>query len=52
MAIEFLKSSKSDAAKQEEDAQTRAIVETTLADIDARGDAAVRDLAKKFDENF
>ena len=27
----------------------RQIVETTLADIEARGDAAVRELAEKFD---
>ena len=56
MAIEYLKSSKSEEAKAEEDAKTRAVVESTLADIEARGDAAVRDLSKKFDnyapENF
>ena len=49
MAIEYLKSSKSEEAKAEEDAKTRAVVESTLADIEARGDAAVRDLSKKFD---
>ena len=49
MAIEFLKNSKSDADKKDDDAKTRSIVESTLADIEARGDAAVRDLAHKFD---
>ena len=49
MAIEYLKRGKSDAERADEDAQTRAAVEATLADIEARGDAAVRDLSKKFD---
>ncbi|MFW2543754.1 histidinol dehydrogenase [Primorskyibacter sp. 2E107] len=49
MAIEFLKRSKSDSEKAEEDAKVRSVVETTLADIQARGDAAVRDLSAKFD---
>lgn len=49
MAIEFLKRSKSDSEKAEEDAKVRSVVETTLADIAARGDAAVRDLSAKFD---
>ena len=33
----------------EADAKVRATVEATLADIEARGDAAVRDLSEKFD---
>lgn len=49
MAIEYLKTGKSDAARSEDDARTRAVVEATLADIAARGDAAVRDLSEKFD---
>lgn len=49
MAIEHLKHSKPEAEKAEDDAKTRAVVETTLADIAARGDAAVRDLSQKFD---
>ncbi|MEM7243201.1 MAG: histidinol dehydrogenase [Pseudomonadota bacterium] len=49
MAIEYLKSSKSEEAIAEEDAKTRAVVESTLADIEARGDAALRDLSMKFD---
>ncbi len=49
MGIEFLKRSKSDSEKAEDDAKVRAVVETTLADIAARGDVAVRDLSQKFD---
>ena len=51
MAITFLKRSKPEAEKQEEDSKTRAVVEKILADIESRGDAAVRDLSEKFD-NF
>ena len=50
MAITYLKHAKPDADKAQDDAQTRAVVETTLADIEARGDQAVRDLAQKFDQ--
>jgi len=49
MAIEYLKRSKPDTEKAEDDAKVRAIVETTLADIAARGDVAVRELANRFD---
>ncbi|MBD3664252.1 histidinol dehydrogenase [Sulfitobacter sp. TSTF-M16] len=49
MTIEYLKRGKSDAERGEDDAKTRAVVEATLKDIDARGDAAVRDLSEKFD---
>lgn len=49
MAVEYLKRSKSEAEKAEDDAKVRAVVEGTLADIEARGDAAVRDLSQKFD---
>jgi len=49
MGIIFLKRSKSDSEKAEDDAGVRAVVETTLADIAARGDAAIRDLSQKFD---
>jgi sulfopropanediol 3-dehydrogenase len=51
MAITFLKRSKPEAEKQEDDSKTRAVVEKTLADIESRGDAAVRELSEKFD-NF
>jgi sulfopropanediol 3-dehydrogenase len=49
MAITHLKSGKPEGERAEDDARVRAIVETTLADIEARGDAAVRDLSAKFD---
>jgi sulfopropanediol 3-dehydrogenase len=49
MAIEYLKTGKSDAERADDDAKTRAAVETTLADIETRGDAAVRELSEKFD---
>ncbi|WP_299743541.1 histidinol dehydrogenase [uncultured Tateyamaria sp.] len=49
MTIEYLKRGKPEAERAEDDAKTRAIVEATLADIEARGDAAVRDLSEKFD---
>ena len=49
MAIEYLKTAKSVEARKEDDAKVRAVVEATLADIEARGDAAVRALSEKFD---
>ncbi len=49
MAIEYLKRSKSDAERAEDDAKTRAVVEATLKDIETRGDVAVRELSEKFD---
>jgi sulfopropanediol 3-dehydrogenase len=49
MTIEFLKRSNPEAERAEDDAKVRAVVESTLADIAARGDAAVRDLSQKFD---
>ncbi|MFQ3310508.1 MAG: sulfopropanediol 3-dehydrogenase, partial [Oceanospirillaceae bacterium] len=49
MAITYLKCSKPDADRAQDDAHTRAVVEATLADIEARGDQAVRDLAQKHD---
>jgi sulfopropanediol 3-dehydrogenase len=49
MTIEFLKRSKPEAERAEDDAKVRAVVEATLADIAARGDAAVLDLSQKFD---
>ncbi len=49
MAVEFLKRSKPEAEKAEDDAKVRAVVEGTLADIAALGDAAVRELSLKFD---
>ena len=49
MAITHLKESKPEAERAEDDAKVRATVEATLADIQARGDAAVRALSEKFD---
>ena len=50
MTIQHLKRSKPEAEKAADDAKVRAVVEATLADIAARGDAAVRDLSVKFDK--
>ncbi|MCL3880862.1 histidinol dehydrogenase [Marivita sp. GX14005] len=47
---EYLKRGKPEAERAEDDAKTREVVEATLADIETRGDAAVRDLAAKFDD--
>ena len=49
MAIEYLKRSKPASEIAADDAKTRATVESILSDIEARGDAAVRDLSEKFD---
>ncbi|QJF52162.1 histidinol dehydrogenase [Roseobacter ponti] len=49
MAIEYLKRGKSDTERADDDAKTRAAVETALADIEARGDVAVRELSESFD---
>ena len=46
---EFLKRGKTAAAREEIDRKVRETVEATLADIQARGDEAVRDLSRKFD---
>ena len=49
MVIEVLKQSKPESEKAQEDAKVRGVVESTLADVDQRGDAAVRALSEKFD---
>ena len=49
MSITYLKQGMSDISRAEDDQKTRQLVEATLADISARGDAAVRELAEKFD---
>jgi sulfopropanediol 3-dehydrogenase len=51
MAIRYLKQGKAAAERAEDDAKVRSLVETTLKDIETRGDAAVRELSEKFD-NF
>ena len=48
--IRHLKSGKPEADRAKDDAKVRATVETTLKDIETRGDAAVRDLSEKFDK--
>ncbi|MGE0284089.1 MAG: histidinol dehydrogenase [Rhizobiaceae bacterium] len=50
MTITYLKRGKPEAERSEDDAKVRAIVETTLKDIETRGDAAVRELSEKFDK--
>ncbi len=54
--IRHLKTAKSAEDRAEDDVKVRGTVETILADIEARGDAAVRELSEKFDnyspENF
>ena len=54
--IRQLKSAKSSEVRAEEDATVRQTVEEILADIEKRGDDAVRELSQKFDnyspENF
>ncbi len=47
--IRRLKTAMSAEARSEDDAKVRAIVETTLAEIEAQGDAKVRELSVKFD---
>ena len=49
MTVKYLKHGKPDTERAEDDAKTRQIVEATLADIEARGDVAVRELSEKFD---
>ena len=49
MAITTLKRGKPEAERSADDAKVRATVEATLADIEARGDVAVRELSRRFD---
>ena len=51
MAIRKIKSSKSEGEKLEEDTNVRSVVEKTLKEVEIKGDEAVRELSKKFD-NF
>jgi len=50
MAVRYLKSGKSQGERAEEDSKVRSLVEETLAQIKAGGDAAVRALSEKFDK--
>lgn len=47
---EYLKSGKPEAERTEDDAKVRGSVQSALADIGARGDAAVREMSEKFDK--
>jgi sulfopropanediol 3-dehydrogenase len=49
MAVTHLKRGKPSEERSQDDRKVRETVETLLADIEARGDAAVRDLSEKFD---
>ena len=49
MATTWLKRGKPETERAADDANTRKTVDAVLADIAARGDAAVRDLSQKFD---
>lgn len=48
--ITHLKHGKPESERAEDDAKVRSTVEATLKDIEARGDAAIRDLSAKFDK--
>lgn len=48
--VQFLKRGRDQQARAEDGAKVRAIVEDILADIEKRGDAAIRDLSIKFDK--
>jgi sulfopropanediol 3-dehydrogenase len=50
MTVTWLKRGKPEAERAADDAQVRATVESVLGDIEARGDAAVRELSVKFDK--
>ena len=51
MAVRKIKNSKSEGEKLEEDINVRTVVEKTLKEVEIKGDKAVRELSKKFD-NF
>jgi len=47
--ITYLKKGKPEAQRSQDDAKVRQVVENTLADIEKRGDTAIRELSEKFD---
>ena len=51
MAVRKIKTSKSEGEKLEEDTNVRSVVEKTLKEVEIKGDEAVREFSKKFD-NF
>ena len=50
VTVQIIKAGKPAAVKADLNAQVRATVETILADIESRGDAAVREYSAKFDK--
>ncbi len=50
MGIDYLKRGKSAAQRAKDDGMVRSVVEKVLADIEMRGDKAVRELSEKFDQ--
>ena len=50
MSVTYLKRGMPEADRAEDDAKTRAVVDSTLRDIEARGDVALRELSEKFDD--
>ena len=48
--IRFLKRGKDEQVRADDDAKVRATVEAIVKDIEARGDTAVRDYSRKFDQ--
>ena len=50
MAVTYLKRGKSEADRAVENVEVRKVVESTLAEIEARGDDAVRELSERFDK--
>ncbi|MDP7604795.1 MAG: histidinol dehydrogenase, partial [Alphaproteobacteria bacterium] len=48
--VKFLKQGIEQSAVDEADAEVRALVEGILADVEARGDTALRELSQKFDD--
>ena len=49
MTVRHLKTARSEEARAEDDAKTRAIVESALKEIEADGDVAVRRMSNQFD---
>lgn len=50
MSVTYLKRGKPDVARLAEDQGVKAVVESALKDIEARGDAAIREYSEKFDK--
>ncbi|MHA1554791.1 MAG: histidinol dehydrogenase [Alphaproteobacteria bacterium] len=50
MTVEYLKRGKPESERSADDEKVRGVVESALADIESRGDAAVRGFSQKFDK--